>query len=100
MREYEEIKSVEVERLQEHIEELRQLQMKLNNDLENYKRNNCDLQHESEKMQETINKLSIEKDTYRRKMLSPKMDEQFTSRAKSLKDENDLLKEVIFFFLS
>jgi len=95
MRENEDMKAQEVERLQGHIEELKKLQMKLNTDLENYKRNNLDLEHESERMQDTINKLSQEKDTYRRRVLSPKMmDEQFTSRTKFIKEENDMLKEV------
>ncbi len=98
MRDSEDMKAQEVERLQGHIEELKKFQMKLNTDLENYKRNNLDLEHESERMQDTINKLSQEKDTYRRRVLSPKMmDEQFTSRAKIIKEENDMLKEVISF---
>ncbi len=98
MRDSEDMKAKEVERLQGHIEELKKLQFKLNTDLENYKRNNLDLEHESERMQDTINKLSHEKDTYRRRVLSPKMmDEQFTSRAKIIKEENDMLKEVISF---
>jgi len=62
-----------MEKLQAHINELQNLHTKLNMDLENYKKNNVELQKESEKMQGIINELRQEKESYQRTIVSPKV---------------------------
>jgi len=81
----------EIEKLQLHITDLQELHTKVNFDLENYKKNNTQLQEESIKLQEIINQLHQEKDVLKGALLSPKLTE-IISKKYDREDRNEVSK--------
>lgn len=83
--------------MEANVHEMETLHRKLNIDIEKYRKDNQELQKDSERMIETLGRLTQEKEVYKKRIFSPKMPMDLSTLNKSrfMQDEIDSLKEVM-----